>query len=99
MTLMQKYNLLCNWSTDGHCLICVWYQEFQYYAHAEFITFALSISLYNNIFFPVNLSQVGNNNEDSSSEETSPVGGKPAIRPRSTSIDRSHIGYFLFCVI
>ncbi|XP_021926195.1 mitogen-activated protein kinase-binding protein 1 isoform X3 [Zootermopsis nevadensis] len=40
----------------------------------------------------VNLSQVGNNNEDSSSEETSPVGGKPAIRPRSTSIDRSHIG-------
>ncbi|XP_069702772.1 mitogen-activated protein kinase-binding protein 1-like isoform X3 [Periplaneta americana] len=40
----------------------------------------------------VNLSQVGNtnNNEDSSSEETSSVGGKPGIRPRSTSIDRSH---------
>ncbi|XP_066991483.1 mitogen-activated protein kinase-binding protein 1 [Anabrus simplex] len=38
----------------------------------------------------VNLSQVGNN-EDSSSEETSPVGGKPggSTRPRSTSIDRA----------
>ncbi|PNF17421.1 hypothetical protein B7P43_G02967 [Cryptotermes secundus] len=40
----------------------------------------------------VNLSQVGNsnNNEDSSSEETSPVSGKSGTRPRSTSIDRSH---------
>ena len=47
------------------------------------------------IYFAVNLSQVGNsnNNEDSSSEETSPVGGKSGVRPRSTSIDRSHGGY------
>jgi len=49
----------------------------------------------------VNLSQVGNsnNNEDSSSEETSPVGGKPGIRPRSTSIDRTHTGYFPCCCL
>lgn len=42
----------------------------------------------------VNLSQAGNNsnNEDSSSEETSPVSGKPSIRPRSASNDRSHTG-------
>nr|CAD7588664.1 unnamed protein product [Timema genevievae] len=41
----------------------------------------------------VNLSQVGSN-EDSSSEETSPGGGKPAhsIRPRSTSADRLMLG-------
>nr|CAD7198895.1 unnamed protein product [Timema douglasi] len=41
----------------------------------------------------VNLSQVGSN-EDSSSEETSPGGGKPAhsIRPRSTSADRLILG-------